>query len=534
MAAIRLNPSIRQQIKDSEASVKALACQYGVTEKTVRKWRNRADMDDRSHRTKRSDLILGAIQERVVCELRVLLQLPLDDLLSLTNALFDPGISRAALARRLTHHGVNKLKGLLSDDGKQLSESTPGTLLIIARPLPLGSESSQRRYLFIAIDVATHWIFAKTADDHTIFNFVDFLYHAQNAAPMAFKRVVTECHHPDIAQSEGDATDQDAGLAITDACREQGIAHGYYQQPSDQIGGDCSAFVPLLDKVLDRACFPTPESLDAAIQDLLSRYNEKIPQRILGGKSPNVFLKKWGRNYPDDYYPEECRLALGNQGANLFLELVRLLGNSWTWSQRIDLAKAIQERFAPAKIDNKNSEINKLKLFLWTKTIESKKFTIRPESNHLVYAISHFIFKCPLKENIKPNLMVDFDVFIIFERTSGYTFTFVFKRPRDQTPSFEKFREALEDADVQVSSLFKPGASLTRTILLPAQRPDAPRRTYLKTIEDGLTPKEVEHSFMGHLPLKKKWQVQFYHGKDVPPLFVEYQTIATARRWLVE
>lgn len=534
MAAIRLDPSIRQQIKDSEASVKALACQYGVTEKTVRKWRNRADMDDRSHRTKRSDLILGAIQERVVCELRVLLQLSLDDLLSLTNALFDPGISRAALARRLTSHGVNQLKGLLSDDGRQLSESTPGTLLIIARPLPLRSESSQRRYLFIAIDVATHWIFAKTADDHTIFNFVDFLYHAQNAAPMAFKRVLTECHHPDIAQSEDDATDLDAGLAITAACREQGIAHSYYQQPSDQIGGDCSAFVPLLDKGLDRACFPTPESLDAAIQNLLSRYNEMIPQRTLGGQSPNSFLKNWGEKCPDDYYPEECRLALGNQGANLFLDLARLIGNSVTWSQYINLAKGIQDIFAPAERDIKKSEINKLKLFLWTKTIDAQKITNKPEDDHLIYSISHLIFKCPLKECIKPNLMVDFDVFIIFEHTKVRIFDYVFKRPRNQTPSFEKFKEVLENADAQVSSSFNHGASLTRTILLPAQRPDAPRRTYLKTIEEGLATEEVKNYFPGYRPLKKEWQVQFYHGKDVPPLFVEYQTIATARRWLYE
>lgn len=534
MAAIRLAPSIRQQIRDSEASVKELARQYGVTEKTVRKWRNRADMDDRSHRTKRSDLILGAIQERVVCELRVLLQLALDDLLSLTNALFDPGISRAALARRLTHHGVNKLKGLLSDDGKQLSESTPGTLLIIARPLPLGSESSQRRYLFIAIDVATHWIFAKTADDHTIINFVDFLYHAQNTAPMAIRRVLTECHHPDIAQSEGDTTDQDAGLAITDACREQGIAHGYYQQPSDQIGGDCSAFVPLLDKGLDRACFPTPESLDAAIQDLLSRYNEEITQRILGGKSPNSFLKEWGEKCPDDYYSEECRLALGNQGANLFLELARLFGNSVTGLQRIDLAEGFQKRFAPAEIANKKSEINELKLLLWTKTIESKKITNKPESNHLIYAISHFIFKCPLKENTKPNRKVDFDLFIIFEHTKGEIFNYVIKRPSDQTPSFEKFKAVLDSADDQVTRLFKPGESFTRTILLPAQRPDAPQRTYLKTIEEGLEAEEVKNSFWGYRLPKKKWQVQFYHGKGVPPLFVEYRTITQARKWLDE
>ncbi len=57
---------------------------YNGTEATVRKWRTRQDMQDRSHRPNKLSTTLKPAQEALVVELRRTLLLPLDDLLAIT------------------------------------------------------------------------------------------------------------------------------------------------------------------------------------------------------------------------------------------------------------------------------------------------------------------------------------------------------------------------------------------------------------------------------------------------------------------
>lgn len=538
MAAIRLTPSIRQQINESEGRVKLLAEQFGVTEKTIRKWRRRTDMEDQSHRTKRSSLILGPVQERIVCELRVLLQLSLDDLLALTRALFQSNISRAALARRLTQHGINTLDGLLSVDEKPLDKDVPGTLLIVVRPLPLWSIPCQHRYLFIAIDVATHWIFAKAYDDATGFSYVDFLYHAQNTALITIKRVLTESVNQALPHPESKEAFQHPQAAIEQACLEQGIAYGCFKSPLDHLGWEPTKFAQWLDQGLDQNRFPTPESLEADIQKWLFIYNQKMVQRSLGRKTPKARLKAEGLKSPNDFYHEQCRKTLGTLGAHLFLELDCMIGNAWTWQQRIDLAKGIQKKFAPKQLRRKTVEITKLTLVPWTKTIRSKAARSAPKKNsnevktaNRVYVISHLILKCPLKDSTKPNLIADFDLFFIFERTHGVLFDFILERPKDQIQSFQKFKDALDEAEEEFKTLLGVRGPTTPTVLLPKPRLESPRLA-MKEIKEALPPPEEENFFTRSSRPKTGYQVQFYHGKEVPPLFVEFQSMTMAQRWL--
>ena len=79
---------------------------------TARKWKNRDDVQDLSHRPHKLSTTLTPGQEAVVVELRRTLLLPLDDLLVVTREFINAAVSRSGLDRCLRRHGVSQLRDL--------------------------------------------------------------------------------------------------------------------------------------------------------------------------------------------------------------------------------------------------------------------------------------------------------------------------------------------------------------------------------------------------------------------------------------
>ncbi|RLA05049.1 MAG: hypothetical protein DRQ54_08695 [Gammaproteobacteria bacterium] len=89
-----------------------LARRYGVTEQTVRTWKNRDFVEDVSPTAHRLQTTLTPAQEVIVVEIRKLLLLSLDDLLVVTREFINPDVSRSGLERYLRRHGVSRLADL--------------------------------------------------------------------------------------------------------------------------------------------------------------------------------------------------------------------------------------------------------------------------------------------------------------------------------------------------------------------------------------------------------------------------------------
>ena len=109
----RTTPRTRAEIRSCEAPLTVLAERYNVTKATVRKWRGREDMQDRSHRPNTLSTTLRPAQEALVVELRRTLLLPLDDLLALTHEFINRAASRSGLDRCLRRHRVSNLAALI-------------------------------------------------------------------------------------------------------------------------------------------------------------------------------------------------------------------------------------------------------------------------------------------------------------------------------------------------------------------------------------------------------------------------------------
>ena len=97
--------------------------------------------------------------------LRTTLLLPLDDLLAVVREFLNPNVSRSGLDRCLRRHGVGNLRDLKARAAKPKYSGfrayEPGYLHIDVKYLPQMADESRRRYLFVAIDRATRWVFIR-------------------------------------------------------------------------------------------------------------------------------------------------------------------------------------------------------------------------------------------------------------------------------------------------------------------------------------------------------------------------------------
>ena len=91
--------------------------------------------------------------------------LPLDDLLAVVREFLNPVVSRSGLNRCLRRHGAGSLRALKPKEARPehgtFKAYEPGYLHIDVKYLPQMADENRRRYLFLAIDTATRWVFVR-------------------------------------------------------------------------------------------------------------------------------------------------------------------------------------------------------------------------------------------------------------------------------------------------------------------------------------------------------------------------------------
>lgn len=219
-------PRIRQRMSGSDEPTAVLALRYGVSEETARKWKQRDSVHDLLATPHTLQTTLTVAQEAEVVELRRLL-LPLDDLLAVMREFLNPDVSRSGLDRSLQRHGVSNLKALLpkapTEARKTFKTYEPGFLLVDVKYLPQMADETTRRYLFVAIDRATRWVFVRILPAKTAANARRLLRDLSRACPIRISKILI-----------------DNGKEFTDQlCAELGIGHRLTppKSPPDQRHG---------------------------------------------------------------------------------------------------------------------------------------------------------------------------------------------------------------------------------------------------------------------------------------------------------
>lgn len=134
---------------------------------TIRRWRCRDDVQDRFHIRYNLLATLTTEQEEVLIAAREFLRLGLDDLLIVAREFLDPRLSRSGLHRMLKRRDVPTLAELARQDAggdetpqhKPFKDYEPGFVHIDIKHLLQMPDEPQKRYLHVAIDRATRWVY---------------------------------------------------------------------------------------------------------------------------------------------------------------------------------------------------------------------------------------------------------------------------------------------------------------------------------------------------------------------------------------
>ena len=250
----RTTPKIRQEIKDSGLSDREAAKVFNITRATAAKWLKRDDVQDRSHRAHTLHTTLSATQEAIVLSLRQSLYLPLDDLLYITRQYINPDVSRSGIARLLKREGMARLEDVIPKaEGETISakktfkDYEPGFVHVDIKYLPQMPDESSRRYLFVAIDRATRWVF----------------------------------------------------LHIYGDMSDKSIEHRLAPPRHPQTNGMVERFNGRISELLQQTRFDSRADLETTLLNYLKLYNHHIPQRAIGAKTPIQTLKEWQQKKPE-------------------------------------------------------------------------------------------------------------------------------------------------------------------------------------------------------------------------------------------
>ncbi len=291
-------PKVRAAIQASDEVGTVLAERFGVTPQTIYKWRKRDTVEDRSHTPHRLQTTLTPAQEVVAVALRKALLISLDDLLAVVREFLNPHVSRSGLDRCLRRHGVGNLRDLKVKAARPKHSGfkayEPGYIHIDVKYLPQMADETSRRYLFVAIDRATRWIFIRIFKAKTAANARRFLRDLERACPMRIRTILTD--------NAKEFTDRLFGLRkraptgeheFDKLCADLDIDHRLTPPKSPQTNGMVERFNGRIEEVLQSHHFRSGEELEATLHRYVWLYNQQLPQSALGSRSPLQAMKDW-------------------------------------------------------------------------------------------------------------------------------------------------------------------------------------------------------------------------------------------------
>ena len=170
-----------------------------------------------------------------------------------------------------------------------------GYLHIDVKYLPQMQDETKRRYLFVAIDRATRWVFVRVYNNKTAANARRFLRDLERACPLRIRTILTD--------NGKEFTDRLFGLRKRSAtgahefdklCAELDIDHRLTPPKSPQTNGMVERFNGRIEDVLQSHHFQSGKEIEATLHRYVWLYNQQLPQSALGSKTPLQAMKGYG------------------------------------------------------------------------------------------------------------------------------------------------------------------------------------------------------------------------------------------------
>ena len=300
-------PRVRRYIQSSPKSVAELSTELGVSETTIRRWRDRTTVEDRSHTPKRLQTKITPSEEALICELRTQVLLGLDDITEVMKRCVNDKLSRSAIHRCLVRNHLNeRSRPAKAAVGKFEETVAAGFIHMDVKHLP----ALQRRksYAFVAIDRATRYVYLEIhprRDAKTAAGFLErFLAHFPHPVHTILTDNGAEFTDRFAVDMKDKPADRPSGRHPFDRlCANNKIDHRLTRSYRPQTNGMVERFNRrIVDAIgrepkrgIARRLFLSHEDRDAFLSRFVADYN-RTRLKCLGYLTPLQALNQPGPN----------------------------------------------------------------------------------------------------------------------------------------------------------------------------------------------------------------------------------------------
>lgn len=159
-------PRIREYIQSSTKSVSELALELGVNESTIRRWRGRSNVLDKSHKPHNLNQSTTLEEEELITELRQMVGLSIDDITEVMHRCVNPNLSRSAIYRCLRRKGATQRphkSGEVAPLSNTFSDTEFGYVHIDLKHL--SKLERKVSYVFVAIERTTRFVYVEIVNN---------------------------------------------------------------------------------------------------------------------------------------------------------------------------------------------------------------------------------------------------------------------------------------------------------------------------------------------------------------------------------
>lgn len=301
---LRTSKALREQIRTSNESTRALARRLGLDRRTVAKWRARASIEDapRGPKTK-GPRALSLGDEAIIIAFRRLTLLSLDDCHYALKAAI-PYLTRSSLQRCLVRNGLNRLDQIRGASDRAAPE---GLGYVFVNAIPITTVEGLI-YFYSAFDPASKLIYSRGYSKMSAVVAAGFLADLIDAWPYPVRQVTT-VDDPIFAAPNAERLAGAAGAPFAQACATLGVAHDVVPREAlwpihtAQPLWPCPPNAPR-----QRSRAATREGSVGYMQRWVKHYTFKVRLKALKGLTPYAHLRQLWTAAPGDFKCDPSRL----------------------------------------------------------------------------------------------------------------------------------------------------------------------------------------------------------------------------------
>jgi len=290
----RTNYAIRLAIKQSSEPISHLASKYNLSWITVKKWKERESIEDKSSRPHRLRISLTKEEEDLILFERKKFKKTVEEIyFSLNDKV--PNLYPLKIYRCLVRYGLNVLPCELIKAERRIKKFRRYTIGYLHLDTLYSPKINKRRfYLFTAIDRVSKLAFIRVQKTKTKEMGVYFLKQVLNFYPYKIHYILTdnggEFSYNHLHQTK---RPKDKRVHPFDKlCQENKIKHRTIKFKHPWTNGMVERFNgKIKDKVFKRYIFDNEDDLKEKLYTYLNDYNFKVKLRQLNYLTPAEYLK---------------------------------------------------------------------------------------------------------------------------------------------------------------------------------------------------------------------------------------------------